>query len=70
MYEGDAVTTERYRYVEWTNFRQTKLKGTGKVYARVLFDHANDAGENRNVAEAPENRELVQAFHEQLGVGK
>jgi iduronate 2-sulfatase len=40
---GYAVRTDRYRYVEW---RQWKSK---QVVARELYDHDSDPHETRNV---------------------
>ena len=43
---GDSVKTDRYRYSE---FRDK----SGKVVARMLYDHKIDPGENANIAEEP-----------------
>ena len=34
-----------------------------------LYNHAQDPGENRNIADEPGNRELVQRLHQQLAPG-
>ncbi|MBN2580964.1 MAG: sulfatase [Pirellulales bacterium] len=41
---GYAVRTDRYRYVEWREWK------TGKAVARELYDHQKDPDETRNVA--------------------
>lgn len=41
---GYAVRTERYRYVEWREWK------TQDVVARELYDHASDPQESRNIA--------------------
>jgi arylsulfatase A-like enzyme len=49
---GDSVRTERYRYTEWVD-------DSGSQYARMLYDHETDPNENTNIAENPENAEIV-----------
>ncbi len=49
---GDSVKTDRYRYSE---FRDP----SGKVEARMLYDHKADPGENRNIAEEPDSSQIV-----------
>ena len=61
-YDGDSVRTERYLYTEWTD-------EAGEVYARMLYDHASDPGENVNIAELPANREVVQRLSALLRAG-
>jgi len=46
QFGGKAVKTDRYLYTEWKN-------------ARMLFDHKTDPHENRNIADLPENAEIV-----------
>lgn len=62
---GDTIRTDRYRFSEFTDKK-------GQVAGRMLYDHLNDPGENVNVAELPENRQLVKQLTEQLhaGMGK
>ena len=58
---GDSVKTDRYRYTEWTE--ETIPPGAPlevKQTARMLYDHRNDPNENVNIAEQPENKELVE----------
>jgi len=59
-YMGYAMRTERYRYVEWQDAK------SGEVAARELYDHANDAGENENVAARPEQAALLQQLSAQM----
>ncbi len=56
---GDSVRTDRYLYTEWTDREET-------VTARMLYDHEVDAAENRNVADLPENAELVEELAARL----
>jgi arylsulfatase A-like enzyme len=58
-YKGDSVKTNRYRYTEWRG------NGSG-VYARMLYDHKVDLAENTNVAELPQNKELVKKLSRML----
>lgn len=50
---GKAVKTDRYLYTEWKN-------------SRMLFDHKTDPDENVNIAELPENAEIVSRLSELL----
>ncbi len=59
---GDSVKTDRHRYTEWRDKR-------GKVFARMLYDHQVDLAENVNIAERPENRELVAGMRRMLREG-
>jgi len=40
---GDTIRTDAFRFTEYTNAK-------GKLTSRMLYDHANDPGENVNVA--------------------
>ncbi len=60
---GYAMRTERYRYVEWIN-RTTK-----NVEGRELYDHKKDPDENVNVANHPENRNIVAKLSKELNDG-
>ena len=57
---GYSMRTQRYRYTEWIN------KGTRGV---ELYDYDVDPDETVNVAELPENAELVAQLSEQLHAG-
>ena len=51
-FNGDSVKTDRYRYTQWR-------RKDGRIYARMLYDHKVDPVENVNIAERPQNRQLV-----------
>jgi hypothetical protein len=59
---GYSMRTDRYRYTEW----QDK---DGAAVARELYDHAADPEENANLANRPENKDLVNSLHGQLKAG-
>ena len=61
---GYTVQTDRYRYTEWIKLR------TGEILARDLFDHQTDPGENRSIANDPDNKELMQRLSSLLDKGK
>lgn len=50
---GFSKRTQRYRYTEWRDFE------TGQVLARELYDHDTDPAETQNIADAPENAEVI-----------
>ena len=58
-FKGDSVKTDQYRYTEWCG-------KDGGVYARMLYDHKMDLAENTNVAELPQNKELVKKLSNML----
>jgi iduronate 2-sulfatase len=62
---GDTIRTAQYRF---TLFEDRQ----GQTVGRMLYDHQEDPGENENVAERPENADLVRQLTEQLkaGMGK
>lgn len=60
---GCAMRTNRYRYVEWRDRLDNYL------VTNELYDHAQDPLENENVAEYPENAELVKELSKQLAEG-
>jgi hypothetical protein len=57
---GDSVRTDRYLYTQWTD-------DEGNVTARMLYDHEADPAENVNLAERPENAEVVKELAGRLG---
>jgi arylsulfatase A-like enzyme len=57
---GETILTKTHAYTEWINYE------TGQPYARMLYDHRSDPEENVNIAEFPENRELVIRLHDKL----
>jgi arylsulfatase A-like enzyme len=60
---GHAMRTERYRYIEWVDFK------TNKVKARELYDHKIDPSENNNIADDPEYSKIVKKLHKQMKAG-
>ncbi len=60
---GDSIRTDRYLYTEWRNQQ-------GELYAKMLYDHKTDPQENVNIAEKPDNEELVKQLSQQLKKGK
>ncbi|MEW6356412.1 MAG: sulfatase [Planctomycetota bacterium] len=61
-YMGYSMRTDRYRYTEWG------ARGEAPV-ARELYDHQTDPGENVNLADKPEHKDLVTKLSEQLHKG-
>ena len=59
FHSGQSVRTDRYCYTEWTG-------KDGKVRARMLYDQKLDPDENVNIAERPENAELVEKLSARL----
>jgi len=58
-HNGDSVKTDQYRYTEWRD-------KTGKMYARMLYDHKVDPFENVNISESPENKDVVKKLSKML----
>ena len=56
------MRTDRYRYTEWA------ARGQAPV-AVELYDHQADPGENVNIAEKPENAQLVKELSRMLDAG-
>jgi len=50
---GYAVRTDRHRYVQWRELE------SNQVVARELYDHQRDPHEMRNIAEQPEQADIV-----------
>jgi arylsulfatase A-like enzyme len=53
FHDGESIKTDRYLYTEWRNEE-------GATYARMLYDHRNDPGENVNIADEKSNKEIVE----------
>lgn len=64
-HDGDTIRTDRYRYTEYRNKK-------GQFVSRMLYDHQTDPGENTNIAEQPENQDIVEQLAQALrqGMGK
>ncbi len=60
---GRSVRTDRYRYVEWSQWIG------GRLVSQEVYDHRIDPDENVNIANRPENRELVSELSEILWGG-
>ena len=60
---GYAVRTDRYRYVEW---RQWK---SGKVVARELYDYTTSGTETENCIGNPQYTQAQQKLEEILAAG-
>jgi iduronate 2-sulfatase len=62
---GDTIRTDRHRFTLYSDRK-------GKPVSRMLYDHRKDPAENLNIAELPENRDLVARLTRQLkaGMGK
>lgn len=59
---GYSMRTDRYRFTEWT------VPGT-EFLALELYDHRNDPDENTNIANHPENEELIKILTARLHAG-
>lgn len=59
--DADNITTHRYSYTEWYD-------DAGDRYARTLFDHATDSLEVNNLAEQPEQLEVVTKLAQRLPI--
>jgi len=53
---GSAVTTGRYRYIEWNGGKE----------GRELFDHRTDPEEHHNLVDSPEHQDVVNRLKKQL----
>lgn len=61
---GRSLRTDRYRFTRWTPINDPK-----KVGGLELYDHESDPQENINIANLPENKELVKQLTTQLTAG-
>lgn len=57
--KGYTLIRDQYFYTEWFNDRDS-------TFARMLYDHQIDPGENTNIAGLEENKELVKKLSKQL----
>ncbi len=60
---GRSVRTDRYRYVEWSQWFG------GNLVSQEVYDHQNDPEENINIAGRPENKDLVTELSKLLWKG-
>lgn len=61
---GYSMRTDRYRYTEWRYVLRPE-----EIAARELYDHHDDAAENRNVADEPARQDLIRSLHQQMAAG-
>ena len=57
--KGEVIKTEKYAMTEWYG-------KSGRVQARMLYDHSNDRTENNNLANDPAYKKTVDALHQKL----
>jgi hypothetical protein len=60
---GRSMRTDRYRFVEWSGPKS-------KQHIYELYDELADTLETTNIADRPENAELVAKLREQLFAGR
>lgn len=60
---GYSIRTDRYRYVEWRDWK------SGKIKARELYDHQADPGETRNVAGQQKHQGMLERHRSLLTEG-
>jgi len=63
-YMGRSIRTHHYRFTRWTKNDEPKTLG-----GMELYDHKSDPQENVNIANLPENAELVKRLTAQLAAG-
>ena len=61
-FNGFSIKNDRYRYTEWSR----KDSNAVTEYARMLYDHVTDSLENHNIAEGPQNQELIRQMSDRL----
>jgi len=57
--KGVTLIQDRYFYTEWHNKNKDEI-------GRMLYDHKDDPEENKNIAELPENAQLVKELSTRL----
>ena len=60
---GYAIRTDRYRYVQWKDWK------FGDILKEEIYDQQNDPNEMRNIANHPENKSLLTELRSQLTSG-
>jgi len=60
---GDTVRTDTHRFTEYSNAQRAP-------FARMLYDHRNDPGENVNLSEQPASQSIVADLTTRLRAGK
>lgn len=61
--DGETIRTHRYAYTEW------RRSDDSDIYARMLYDLQDDPAENINIADMPENLDLVNKLSSMLQNG-
>ncbi|MFW5693013.1 MAG: sulfatase [Thermoguttaceae bacterium] len=56
---GETIRTDRYRYTEY-------LTPDGRATDRMLYDHSDDPDETVNIAEQPDNEDVVDSLSRRL----
>ncbi len=51
-FDGLTIKTPEYAYTEWS-------KSDSSIYARMLYDHQNDVGENHNISESEKLQTVI-----------
>jgi iduronate 2-sulfatase len=65
---GYTMRTDQYRYVEWYKWDKEGNK-CGEFLSRELYDHKTDPQENKNIANKPANKKIIDALSQQLKNG-
>jgi len=60
---GDTIRTDEHRFTEYS-------RRDSKPFARMLYDHRSDGGENSNLSEQAEQADVVTGLAERLRAGK
>ncbi|XP_022099061.1 iduronate 2-sulfatase-like [Acanthaster planci] len=67
---GYSMRTKQHRYAEWLPFNNTNYRvDWSGLLARELYRYGSDPEENVNVAESPDNIQLVKSLSHQLRLG-
>jgi iduronate 2-sulfatase len=64
---GYSIRTESHRYTEWQTGWETPA--TAMVIAREMYDHTTDPRETTNLAERPDQAQIVKSLADQLHAG-
>jgi len=60
---GYALRNDRYRYVQWKDWK------FGDILKEEIYDQERDPNEMQNIAQNPENKELLKQLRVQLAAG-
>jgi iduronate 2-sulfatase len=67
-YMSYSIITEQYRYTEW-KYWDYEQKTSGSLVATELYDLSADRGENINISNLPENKNLIDSLSLRLNKG-